>query len=368
MVDVRGLDPRFAPSCRLSAVRFLCYTGEDIKRISCKKITNVNTFDSLLHPNAGGLYDSALGPSDKQDLCGTCGLNYVHCPGHMGHIPLPLPVYHPIFFMTLYQVFRGSCWNCHRLLCPPYKEHLLIGQLRLLECGLLSEAHGLESAISSATIGEEDVDSIVHIISQHIESCRRGAESDSGSTQKKTKNLVESKQLLVSEFLRSCGSLLKTCPGCSAPVRTVRQEQRVRVFLKPLARKHAAAWVTARRREVAQREALKNALDKDTEAESEEDDVSALVDEMSHEGGKQEHRKANECLKQSYITPLEAREHTREMWKNHKALMDGIFGGSESSVRSCEGDESVLNPADMFFLSVVPVPPSRFRPVRHTCG
>ena len=30
--------------------------------------------------------------------CTTCKLSAVHCPGHFGHIELPLPVYNPLIF------------------------------------------------------------------------------------------------------------------------------------------------------------------------------------------------------------------------------------------------------------------------------
>ena len=67
------------------------------------------------------------------------------------------------------------------------------------------------------------------------------------------------------------------------------------------------------------------------------------------------------CTKQSYVSPLEVREHIRGMWDNQRALMDALFGGKKDI-----SDESArLNLADMFFLDVVPVPPSRFRPVSH---
>lgn len=31
--------------------------------------------------------------------CATCGLLYVACPGHFGHVELPVPVYNPLVFM-----------------------------------------------------------------------------------------------------------------------------------------------------------------------------------------------------------------------------------------------------------------------------
>jgi DNA-directed RNA polymerase I subunit RPA1 len=45
----------------LAGVDFGFLSSEDIKALSVKKIVNPVTFDSLLHPTPGGLYDPALG-------------------------------------------------------------------------------------------------------------------------------------------------------------------------------------------------------------------------------------------------------------------------------------------------------------------
>ena len=54
--------------------------------------------DRLLNPTIGGLYDSALGASSRDEICSTCGLGSVACSGHLGYIKLPLPVYNPMFY------------------------------------------------------------------------------------------------------------------------------------------------------------------------------------------------------------------------------------------------------------------------------
>ena len=92
------------------------------------------------------MYDSALGPGDKVELCGTCGLNYVHCPGHMDNIKLPLPVYHPVFFSSLYKLLQCTCFNCCRLLAPKPKTKLMVAQLELLEAGNFSIASMIEES------------------------------------------------------------------------------------------------------------------------------------------------------------------------------------------------------------------------------
>ena len=45
----------------IGSVDFSLLSSDDVKAISVKKIQNPTTFDSLLHPVPGGLYDAALG-------------------------------------------------------------------------------------------------------------------------------------------------------------------------------------------------------------------------------------------------------------------------------------------------------------------
>ena len=45
----------------IGSVEFGLLSSEDVKSISVKKILNPTTFDTLLHPVPGGLYDAALG-------------------------------------------------------------------------------------------------------------------------------------------------------------------------------------------------------------------------------------------------------------------------------------------------------------------
>lgn len=62
---------------------------------------------------------------------------------------------------------------------------------------------------------------------------------------------------------------------------------------------------------------------------------------------------------QAYITPLEVQEHLRRVWENEEVLLNTLLG-SYSSPSATKRKSS----PQMFFLNVLPVPPSRFRPVR----
>ena len=364
MSDVRGLDPRFAFSVRLSSVRFTVFSAQEIENISCKRITNPNTFDSLLHPNLGGLYDPALGPCDKHDLCGTCGLNYVHCPGHMGHIPLPLPVYHPVFFGNLYSLLKVSCWNCHKLYCTPIRARILIGQLELIEFGLLSDASTLEVNLALSGVGALDpdkldklacastsTDGILQRIDEYVEQCKSSAGT---CLRNRTKNVLESRTCFIMEFIKTCGRGVKKCLHCDAPFRNLRQENRSKMFMKGLSLKKACSWREARVKQMKQRkDARRMTNDDDANSDSSDEDCPA----------------AEVFTKQTYLTPLEVKQHVACLWENQQPLMNAIIGCSVRTRETgdvCEGRGVVateISPVDVFFLDVVPVPPSRFRPV-----
>ena len=68
-----------------------------IMQISVKRLTNPVTLDTTGRPLPDGLYDPALGllPNDRSE-CETCGLGSARCPGHFGHVELPVPVYNPL--------------------------------------------------------------------------------------------------------------------------------------------------------------------------------------------------------------------------------------------------------------------------------
>eukprot|EP00475_Leptophrys_vorax_P008264 TRINITY_DN15320_c0_g1_i1.p1 TRINITY_DN15320_c0_g1~~TRINITY_DN15320_c0_g1_i1.p1 ORF type:complete len:117 (+),score=10.93 TRINITY_DN15320_c0_g1_i1:48-398(+) len=104
---------------RISGVSFEPLTDEEILRMSVKQITKPYSFDNLNHPVSEGLYDLALGPIDQHASCETCGEKFNACPGHIGHISLPVPVYNPITFMIMCNILGSLCFNCNRLRQKP---------------------------------------------------------------------------------------------------------------------------------------------------------------------------------------------------------------------------------------------------------
>lgn len=351
MADVRTADPRFTPAVRVSSVRFLTFTSEEVKKLSCKRITNPTSFDGLLHPTLGGLYDPALGPSDKHELCGTCGLNYVHCPGHMGHITLPLPVFHPIFFTTLYRILQTSCLSCHHFLTTKYKCNLLKAQMRLLDHGLVSDALELECHFKNGIKeGRNTADTVSYDdMVQYVDECIQKNEQhiDGGQpTLEKSKHLTDLRLSLVQDFFRV--AKLTKCTHCQAPSRKIRHEYQNKVMIRGLSAKQAGAWVASANRERMKLEGLKT-----------EKDMVGTVSIMNSNKITPER-----CMEQHYLSPLDACEHLHLMWGNDPLLMMAVFSSfNEHNEHQNDVEKEGTCPTDMFFVDTIPVPPSKFRPV-----
>lgn len=114
----------------ITSVDFGVMTAQDIRNFSAMQITNPTVLDNLGHPISGGLYDLALG-AFLRNLCATCGLDEKFCPGHQGHIELPVPCYNPLFFSQLYIYLRSSCLYCHGFRLKAPEVHRYACKLKL---------------------------------------------------------------------------------------------------------------------------------------------------------------------------------------------------------------------------------------------
>lgn len=130
------------------SIQFLMFTSEEIRKLSVAKITNPQSFDALGNPTKGGLYDSALGPlRDRNDICETCSNPMLHCPGHFGHIDLPLVVINPVFFKNVYTLFRVSCLKCFKIQMDDRLKFILTLQLQLIDAGHVTAALDLNNYV-----------------------------------------------------------------------------------------------------------------------------------------------------------------------------------------------------------------------------
>lgn len=208
----------------VKSVSFSFLSGEDIRRISVKQIVNSVLLDDLNRPNIGGLYDPALGPSDRHDICATCHLNYFTCPGHYGHIELPAPVYHPLFMNHMYNLLRGTCLFCHRFKTRQSMRCKYAAKLRLLEHGLLDAALGVDDLhIQDKRNGDDEGDEdsrgeTVEEFEKRVELYVRIhlSRASSRRDQYKDELVYQARKDVITDFLKS--TIAKRCQnaGCGA--------------------------------------------------------------------------------------------------------------------------------------------------------
>ncbi|KAJ8584792.1 beta and beta-prime subunits of DNA dependent RNA-polymerase [Rhizopogon salebrosus TDB-379] len=376
----------------VSSISFSFLTAEDIRRISVRQILNPVLLDDLNRPNIGGLYDPALGPTARQDICATCHLTYFTCPGHFGHIELPAPVYHPLFMTNMYNILRGTCLFCHRFKLSRSVICKYAAKFRLLEHGLLEAALDVD-LITLQTATDDDEDSHDETISEFesrinlFVSVHLSKASGSKRDHYKDSLVYQARKDLIAEFLKS--TITKKCSneGCGAFGYSFRKEGFTKIIEYDLTpkQKNQHRAVNLKRRDVmlfqqqttdapGSPDGLSNAMEVDSESEPEDEGEPTYSDEEEEiratRLSKEENsvpRAANGKIKttrgrnERVMAPEECRAHLRLLFRNCPEICSLIFGrhGPFSPVNAAGLS---LASADMFFMEVIPVPPTRFRP------
>lgn len=168
-------------------------------------------------------------------------MDYKYCPGHTGHITLPVPVYHPLFFDQMIRLLRSTCLYCFHLRMAKSAVNRHVCKLKLIQHGLLLEAQQLDdiqiktkNTASSRKPGrpgaadeegagddletedEDDMDSFFARREQFVNRAIRRSRANSGAVDSaKVMSVAEVRRALVKEFL---GDIIrpKKCNRCQA--------------------------------------------------------------------------------------------------------------------------------------------------------
>ncbi|XP_056295891.1 DNA-directed RNA polymerase I subunit RPA1 [Pseudoliparis swirei] len=303
------------PWRRLEGMSFGMYSTEEIRKLSVKAITNFRFLDSVGNVAPNSLYDLALGPADSKEVCSTCCQDFNNCPGHLGHVELPLPVYNPLFFDKLYMFIRGSCLSCHMLTCPRAAIHLLLNQLRLVDHGAMQEVYQIEQVLFQHLEANPKAtgDEIGQVLKQFTDTVL-GVNAEGSKNTRPIKLLVEKKNSLIGDFWRIQMKSRK-CPHCRSGKFQLRREHNSKLIITmpsvPIG-------------------------------------VETLDDDLL-------------AGKRVYMTASTAREHMMKLWEKEGFFLKCLFAGLEDETTSMEG-EGRFSP-DLFFLDLMVVPPCRYRPI-----
>src|SRR5947207_195927 len=147
--------------------------------------------------------------------CTTCNLNSIGCPGHVGHIDLPAPVYHPTFMDQVLRLLRAKCIYCHHLRLSKKESNRFLCKLRLIQHGLLSAAAEVDNIEVAQTKGgpasgaesdEEDeeesaVDAVIRRRNAFVKKSIKAAKSTSWEWKReKNEGVAEERRAVVKAF------------------------------------------------------------------------------------------------------------------------------------------------------------------------
>ncbi|KAI0317937.1 beta and beta-prime subunits of DNA dependent RNA-polymerase [Amylostereum chailletii] len=378
----------------VTSISFSFLSAEDVRQISVKQITNPVLLDDLNRPNIGGLYDPSLGPADRADICATCRQTSYACPGHYGHIELPAPVFHPLFMNQMYNLLRATCLFCHHFKMPRPQIIKFVAKLRLLEHGLLEASEGLNDVHMKARSREDEEDEedgpdeTVAAFENRIEmfvKIQLFRASSSKRDEYKDSLVYQARKDLILQFQKA--SMVKRCqnPECGAHGYTFRKEGHTKIIEYDLTQKQKELHdVLGMKRpsilhHLGGRDAAQNSKrqqareDSDAEMSDEEalgeSTLSDDEDEEAVDGHKSIDlpKAANGRVKtargrnERVVAAEECRAHLRLLFKHETVVCSLIFGRHGPLAPVNSHGLSVAS-ADMFFMEVVPVAPTRFRP------
>ncbi|KAF9491362.1 beta and beta-prime subunits of DNA dependent RNA-polymerase [Pleurotus eryngii] len=378
----------------VKSVSFSFLTSDDIRRISVKQIINPVLLDDLNRPNHGGLYDPALGPSERQDICATCHLTYFSCPGHFGHIELPAPVFHPLFMPNMLNLLRGVCLYCHRFKMGRSVMCKYIAKFRLLERGLLDAAQGIDEIhIRVSGLGKrgvpQDDDESAEVSEESFEDFQKRINlyvllhlqrTENKRDNYKDGQVYQARKQLIAEFLKT--TTLNKChnEGCFAPAYTFRKEGHTKIIEYDLTKKQKNSLQGLKRPNVLREEKLFGDLptkevdgntDQDGDVEMDVDGPESSPEPSDDEGEPTDPaalpKSASGMVKtargraERVVIPEECRAHLRRLFRREALICSLLYGRHGHFAPLTPAGFSLASP-DIFFIDVIPITPTRFRP------
>ncbi|CUM67120.1 uncharacterized protein PRCAT00004809001 [Priceomyces carsonii] len=330
---------------QITSVDFGILSADEIRKLSAKQIVNPTVFDNLGHPISGGLYDLALG-AFLRNLCSTCGLDEKFCPGHQGHIELPIPVYNPLFFNQLYIYLRSACLYCHHFRYNSLEVHRYTCKLKLIQYGLLLEAAEIDNFLvrGSTEMAEDDEDN-----------------SSNNADPRAKKELIERREKFVSQKISDAIEEGRSSIRgvVTSAVQSKRKEVIQELYKKLLSRPKCdnCGMFSPNFRKDGVSKIFESAL-KDKQISNNR--IKGFVRPDMLKNGASNKSQANESMPNikhksgiKYVLSNEVRNILRAVFKNEQPLMQKLFHSRPTS------KEEVV--ADVLFLQALIVPPTRFR-------
>ncbi|OQS53803.1 rpa1 [Ecytonucleospora hepatopenaei] len=102
----------------ISNLKFKWYKQKEIISLADIKVTEARSLDKFGHAVENGFYDLHMGPCEKDEICKTCSLDFLSCPGHFGYLPIRKS-FNPLSFELLVSLLKCICFNCKKMKLTP---------------------------------------------------------------------------------------------------------------------------------------------------------------------------------------------------------------------------------------------------------
>ncbi|GAM16960.1 hypothetical protein SAMD00019534_001350 [Acytostelium subglobosum LB1] len=344
----------------VSTTSFAFYSADEIRKISQKQITEPETFDILSNPQPGGCYDKSLGTVENRERCIVCNMSHMDCPGHYGHIELPIPAYNPVMFKILHKLAQSTCFNCHHFkhgksLVDSYIQELsLLYRGEIVKAKHVREAHLIKrgATVRRATSSKEaeDIttkrdDDSSDEESDDEDADRMKDDEDLGSIDiqyskflakgGKVTHFESVRREILRDFMSSGSSSHRPCANCTAYSPAIRNSDaaKSKLFIMPLNAKQKTQNISVNARY-----------------------NFSSVDEQAEHG--------------TYFPQWELQANMVKLFKNERELLNLLFG-TVRPIAAKDGKrvEFVKEVSvEQFFFIVVPVIPNKYRPVNFVNG
>jgi DNA-directed RNA polymerase I subunit RPA1 len=306
--------------------------------------------------------------------CGTCRLGYFDCPGHFGHIELSSPCYNPITFKLMMKLLNSACLYCHKFRTSRTQLYHIAAKLRLAHVGLVIEATELDQHVmfkwkASTTMQadkgdismiddeamDEDEDEgqgfasgetgqptteaeFITAIDRYVDQCmKKLGDSEVRRIIRRNTLITDTTRAIEKMFLATIPA--GNCANCRGASPKFRAEGMVKIFQKPL---------TAKQLKQMKSKGMSLAVLSCHGVQCISSKVLTFLASFRNDT-------FNE--KQRFIPAIEAREHMNRLWENEIEILDLLYGSRRKR------DSPRVSHYDMFFVSALPVPPNKFRPL-----
>ena len=320
-------------------------------------------------------------------------MNAYTCPGHPGHIELPVPVYHCSFMDQMMKLLNGQCSFCGRLKLAQMEKNRLCCKLRLLRYGLVAESNELDNITPETNNrgadpddgapekdAEEKQEDLLELrnnfVERKVKKARKRGVAPVSSAQK-IQGVSEQRRAIIKLFFQEI-TKIQTCSACRGNTAGYRKEKFRKVFRKPQSQQsqkknaslglnranHLVQMAEAKKR--ARQEKLEDRIvdegivpDIDSPTDLDDDPEIMQIDDAIIDETATANRRAQGAGDQEYFNPKQVYANLTKLFDLEQEILGLVY---ESNTKT----EKHIATADSFFLQNLLVPPNKYRPEAKT--